>query len=228
MGKTKEPRWERRKAERPDEILDAALECFADRGFAATRMDEVAARAGVTKGTVYLYFRTKEDLFKELVRTRLSPHIAAVESAAAAGAASTGELLQRLFQVWTERLFPSKASILPKLIIAEAGNFPDLAAFYLKEVIHRGIGLLRNLVKRGVAAGEFRPVDADHVAYCIVAPLLFSVLWRHSFERHDTKPLDVAALGKAHLDLLLHGLLKPKRAANSRPAAAPRRKRGVQ
>src|SRR5436853_277648 len=143
-------------------------------------MDDVAAQAGVTKGTVYLYFKTKEDLFKELVRSRLVPNIAALESTAAAGAVSAAELLQGLFHIWTERVLPSKVSVLPKLIIAEAGNFPDLAAFYLKEVVHRGLGLLRSLVKYGVERGEFRPVDADHVAYCIVAPLLFSILWRHS------------------------------------------------
>lgn len=223
----KKARWERRKAERPDEILDAALECFAAKGFTATRMDDVAARAGVTKGTVYLYFKTKEDLFKELVRARLVPNIAALETAAV-GAASSAELLDRLFHVWTERLLPSKVSVLPKLIIAEAGNFPELAAFYLKEAIHRGLGLLRGLVKRGVETGEFRPVDADHVVYCIIAPLLFSLLWRHSFEPHDAKPLDVAALRTAHLDLLLHGLLrsedptKPRSAASAKP-----RKRGA-
>ena len=223
----KTPRWERRKAERPDEILDAALECFAAKGFAATRMDEVAARAGVTKGTVYLYFKTKEDLFKELVRSRLVPNIAALETAAA-GAASAAELLGRLFHVWTTHVLPSKVSVLPKLIIAEAGNFPDLAAFYLNEVVHRGLALLRGLVKRGVDAGEFRAVDADHVAYCIVAPLIFSVLWRHSFEPHDAKPLDVGALGQTHLDLLLHGLLMSGSETKGRPSTpAQPRKRGA-
>jgi len=217
MGK-KAPRWERRKEERPEEILDAALEAFAAKGFAATKMDEVAARAGVTKGTVYLYFKTKEDLFKELVRTKLVANIAALETAATAPA-SAADLLQRFLRIWGERVMTSKVSVLPKLIISEAGNFPELAAFYLQEVIHRGLGLVRSLVNRGIEEGAFRPVDAEHAVFCIIGPLLLSAIWRHSFERHDVKPLDVNALGNAHLDLLLHGLLKPNGRAKDHASA---------
>ena len=205
------PRWKRRKAARPAEILNAALDCFAERGFAATRMDDVAARAGVTKGTVYLYFKTKEELFKALVRSELLPNIERLEAAAAADVPAA-VLIERLLAVWAAQVVPSRVSVLPKLMIAEAGNFPELAKFYLHEVVHRALALLRSVLRRGVEAGEFRPVDADHVAYCVLAPLLFSVLWRHSFEPHDEAPLDTAALCRAHLDTLLHGLRPPTEA----------------
>src|SRR5262245_59030678 len=198
-------RWKRRKADRPAEILDAALDCFAERGFAATRMDDVATRAGVTKGTVYLYFKTKEDLFKALVRSLLLPNIERLEAAASSDVPAA-VLIERLMAIWVGHVYPSRVSVLPKLILAEAGNFPELARFYLDEVVRRGRALLRSVLRRGVETGEFRPVDVDHVAYCVLAPLVFSVLWRHSFEPHDSAPLDTAALARAHLDTLLNGL----------------------
>src|SRR5262249_62066904 len=113
-------RWKRRKEARPAEILDAALDCFAERGFAATRMDDVAARAGVTKGTVYLYFETKEELFKALVRSELLPNVERLEAAAAADVPAA-ELIQGLLAIWATHVFPSRVSVLPKLILAEAG-----------------------------------------------------------------------------------------------------------
>src|SRR5262249_10042243 len=125
-------RWKRRKAARPAEILSAALDCFAERGFTATRMEDVAARAGVTKGTVYLYFKTKEELFKELVRSELLPNLERLEGAASADL-PTSVLLERLLGIWAGHVVPSRLSVLPKLIIAEAGNFPDLAKFSLHE-----------------------------------------------------------------------------------------------
>jgi AcrR family transcriptional regulator len=200
-------RWKRRKAARPAEILDAALDCFAERGFAATRMDDVAVRAGVTKGTVYLYFKTKEELFTALVRSELLPIIERLEAASADVPATV--LLERLMAIWAEHVVPSRGSVLSKLIIAEAGNFPEVAKFYLDEVIHRGRALLGSVLRRGVQTGEFRPIDVDRVVYCVIGPLLFSVLWRHSFEPHDEAPLDVAALCRAHLDTLLNGLRPP-------------------
>ena len=205
---TQTARWKRRKAARPTEILDAALDCFAERGFAATRMDDVAVRAGVTKGTVYLYFETKEELFAALIRRELLPNIERLEAAASADVPAT-VLLERLMAIWAEHVVPSRASVLPKLIIGEAGNFPELAKLYLDEVIHRARALLGSVLRRGVQTGEFRPIDVDHVVYCVIGPLLFSVLWRHSFEPHDVAPLDVAALCRVHLDTLLNGLRPP-------------------
>ncbi len=201
-----EARWQRRKAARPAEILAAALDCFAERGFAATRMEDVAARAGVTKGTVYLYFPNKVELFKALVRSELLPNIERLEAIADSPRTAT-ELLQQLLAIWSEHVAPSRAAVLPKLMIAEAGNFPDLARLYLHEVIHRGLRLLRSVLQRGVDAGEFRLIDVEHTAYCVIAPLIFSVLWQHSFGPLDDRPLDMAAVCRAHLDTVLHGLL---------------------
>jgi AcrR family transcriptional regulator len=200
-------RWKRRKAARPAEILDAALDCFAERGFTATRMDDVAVRAGVTKGTVYLYFKTKEELFTALVRSKLLPNIERLEAASADAPAPV--LLERLMAMWAEHLVPSRASVLPKLIMAEAGNFPELAKFYLDEVIHPARAQLASVLRRGVQTGEFRPIDVDSIVYCVLGPLLFAVYWRHSFEPLDEAPLDVAALCRTHLDTLLNGLRPP-------------------
>ncbi len=200
------PRWQRRKADRPGEILAAALECFAQRGFSATRLEDIAARAGVTKGTLYLYFPNKEELFKALVRQELVPIVERLEAAAADPGVPAAEMLRGLTVLWVEIVAGSRVGVLPKLIVGESGNFPDLARFYLHEVIHRGLRLLRGVLRRGVESGEFREVDVDHAAYCVLGPLLLSVLWRHTFERHEERPMDMGALCRAHLDLLLHGL----------------------
>ena len=209
MGEKGQTRWRRRKAARPAEILSAALDCFAERGFAATRLEDIAARAGVTKGTLYLYFPNKEELFKALIRQELLPNVERLE-AAAAGPGSAAELLGQLVSIWVGHVVPSRIAVVPKLIIAEAGNFPELAKFYLREVIERALKLLRAILRRGVESGEFRPVDVEHTAFCVVGPLLLSVLWKHSFGPHTTRALDVAALGRAHLDTLLNGLRRPK------------------
>jgi AcrR family transcriptional regulator len=216
----------RRKEDRPAEILSAALDCFAERGFAATRLEDIAARAGVSKGTLYLYFSGKEELFKALVRQELLPNIERLE-AAAAGPGSAVEMLGRLVAVWAEYVVPSRISVLPKLVIAEAGNFPELAKFYLQEVIQRGLRLLRSILRRGVEAGEFRPIDVEHTAFCVVGPLLLSVLWKHTFDAHADSPLDVKALCQAHLEALLNGISRPAAPGRTRPSKTRRSPRKV-
>jgi AcrR family transcriptional regulator len=198
-------RWQRRKDARPAELLAAALACFKERGFAATRLDDVAAKAGVTKGTIYLYYPSKEELFKAVVRGELVPNIERLE-AALGEPGPTAALLERLFTVWAEHIVPSPVSVIPKLVIAEASNFPELARFYLETAVHRVLRLVASVLRRGIACGEFRPVDVEHMVYCVLGPLLFTVLWQHSLGPHDDRPLDVHAVCRAHLDLLLHGL----------------------
>jgi AcrR family transcriptional regulator len=198
-------RWRRRKQARPGEILAAALACFKERGFAGTRLEDVAARAGVTKGTIYLYYSSKEELFKSIVRGELVPNLEHLEAALAEpGPASA--LLERLVSFWAQTVAPSPLSIIPKIVIAEAGNFPELARFFLETGPHRMLRLIASVLRRGIARGEFRPVDVEHVVYCVIAPMVFSVLWQHSLGPHDDRPLDVQAVCRAHLDLLLHGL----------------------
>ena len=221
MSHKRPARWRRRKAARPAEILAAALDCFAERGFAATRLDDIAARAGVSKGTLYLYFPGKEELFKALVREELLPNVERLE-AAAAGPGPAADLLARLLSVWAAHVAPSRITVLPKLVLAEAGNFPELARFYLREVIHRAFRLLRSVLRRGVETGEFRPIDVEHTAFCVVGPLVLSALWKHTFDAHAESPLDVAALCRAHLDALLNGLLRPAAPRRAKPSKARR------
>jgi AcrR family transcriptional regulator len=202
-------RWHRRKEARPHEIVAAALAEFGERGYAATRLDDVARRAGVTKGTLYLYFPNKEELFKAVIRDTLVPALNRIgEAPAAPTVAATIEQMVAAFQA----LAGSPIAAIPKIVIGESGNFPEITRFYLDEVISRGLDVIRTILGRGVDSGEFRAIDTEHAAYCAMAPLLLALLWTHSFGPVADRPLDVAALCRAHLDLLLNGL-KPREAA---------------
>jgi AcrR family transcriptional regulator len=199
-------RWRRRKEARPGEIEAAALECFAERGFAACSLDEIAARAGVTKGTLYLYFRSKEDLFKAVVRGALVPRIVALTEALSPKEPARAQL-ERLLAAWPALFTIPHLSAVPKLIIAEAGNFPELARFYLDEVIGRGRAAITAILRRGMRRGEFRRVDPDMAFLTLISPVLIAMVWKLTFERHDGKPLDIEALARTHRSILLDGLL---------------------
>jgi AcrR family transcriptional regulator len=204
-------RWRRRKEARPGEILGAALTCFAERGFAATRLDDVAQRAGVTKGTLYLYFPNKEELFKAVVAQALVPNLergeALLSEADERGAepGSAAAMLTEMIRGWAE-LARSPASAIPKIIVSEAGNFPDLARFYREQVVDRGMALWRRVLQFGIARGEFRAVNIDDTVRCIVSPLLLAMLWRHSLGRHEQTGFDSDTLLQTHLQLILNGL----------------------
>jgi AcrR family transcriptional regulator len=198
----------RRKEARPREILRAALDVFTEKGFAAARLDDVALRAGVGKGTLYLYFSSKEELLKAVVREALLPNIARAERLAAGHTGSSAELLRLFFELAARRISRSRLSAIPKLVLAEASNFPELAKFYFEEVISRGFALLGGIVRRGIERDEFRPVDVEATARLLIAPLLFLALWRHSFARVAPAPLDAVAFCRSHVDLALHGLLR--------------------
>ena len=200
------PRWRRRKEARHQEIVDAGLTVFGERGFAAARLEDVAARAGVSKGTLYLYFPNKEELFKAAVREAILPNLEMAERLLAGSQGPSFAVLETLLTLFAARVLKTRAGAIPKLIIAEAGNFPDLARFYHEEVIRRAFALLSAVLERGVARGEFRPVDVDSTVRLIVAPMLMSALWRCSFEALEDRPLDVSALLKAHLDALRRAL----------------------
>lgn len=204
--KTK-PRWERRKDARPQELLSAALDLFVERGYAATRLDHVTAKAGVSKGTLYLYYTGKEELFKAVVRESMVPIIGEAEDMIAAYEGSTTALFRQLMLAWWERIGSTQLSGLCKLMIAESGNFPDLAAFYHEEVILRGDAVIERLLERGIAQGEFRPVDAKRMTDVIVAPMLMLMLWKHSFSACHASAIDPAAYLDQYIDLCLNGLL---------------------
>lgn len=176
------PRWERRKDARPQELLAAALELFVDRGFAATRLEDVARAAGVSKGTLYLYFDNKQELFKAVVRETIVQTIGQAESdAAAARDTPSDELLRQMLRRWWTQVGATKAAGLTKLMMAESGNFPELAAFYNEEVIERGSALLTRILERGVTRGEFRPLDPVMMTNVLIAPVLTLMMWKHSF-----------------------------------------------
>ncbi len=171
---------ERRKEARPGELLDAALDLFVEKGFAATRAEEVAARAGVSKGTLFLYFQSKEELFKAVVRENISGRFTEWRAELDTFEGSTPELLAYCMHSWWERVGLTRASGLTKLMMSEAKNFPDIAAFYQQEVIMPGHNLIRAILQRGMDRGEFRPMDLDYAVYLVVAPMIFLILSRHT------------------------------------------------
>lgn len=203
---SQDARWKRRKEKRPGEILKAALDCFAESGFAGTRLDDIAARAGVTKGTLYLYFENKEDIFKSVVREEVITNIARVEELAADESQTSEEIFRRMFAFWAQVFLKTRLGAVPKLILAEGGNFPEISRFYLKEVIQRGFRLLGGILQRGIDRGEFRPINVENAVRCIIAPAIFSMLWKYSLEPYSDKKLDVESLFETHFDLILHGL----------------------
>ncbi len=171
----------RRKEARPGELLAAALDLFVEKGFAGTRAEEVAKRAGVSKGTLFLYFSSKEELFKAVVRENISGRFAQWGTEINAFQGSTAEMLRMCMLAWWERIGSTKVSGITKLMLSEAGNFPELATFYRDEVIRPGNELIKRILKRGVDRGEFRPVNMKYAVYTVLGPMLFLALWKHSY-----------------------------------------------
>jgi AcrR family transcriptional regulator len=203
--KTK-PRWERRKDARPQELLAAALDLFVERGYAAARLDDVAARAGVSKGTLYLYFENKEELFKAVVRENLVSALAEAEHYIERSTGSSRELLRTFILNWWDRVGQTKLSGISKLMMAESGNFPDVARFYHEEVISRCNALLVGILERGIARGEFRVVDTVNANLVIVAPLVMLMMWKHSFLSFRLEQLSAMDYLDCYIDLLINGL----------------------
>ncbi len=203
------PRWERRKDARPQELLAAALDLFVERGYAATRLDEVAARAGVSKGTLYLYFENKEELFKAVVRENMVPQLADAEELIARFEGHSSELLRICIRNWWTRIGGTKLSGISKLMIAESGNFPDVARFYHEEVVSRGEALIRRIVERGMAHDEYRQVDTVTATRVIIAPVLMLMMWRHSLHYCHLVPIEADDFLDCLIDLLTRGLEAP-------------------
>ena len=199
---------ERRKEARPGELLDAALDLFVEKGFAATRSEEVAARAGVSKGTLFLYFPSKEELFKAVVRENLSGRFSEWNDEFDAFEGTTAEMVRYCMRVWWERIGATRASGITKLMISEARNFPDLAAFYQQEVIRPSTELIRRILQRGIDRGEFRPLDLDYAVFSIVAPMVFLIMMKHSLGacQPEDYPLDPERYVASQVETLLRGL----------------------
>ena len=170
---------ERRKQARPGELLAAALDLFVEKGYAATRVEEVAQRAGVSKGTLFLYFSSKEELFKAVVRENISGRFAEWGEELKVFEGSSEDLLRYCMTSWWERVGATKASGIPKLMLSEAANFPELVDFFQQEVVQPGNDLIQRILQRGVDRGELRPVDPVYGVYCILAPMVFLNMWKH-------------------------------------------------
>ncbi len=199
-----EPRFQRRKKDRPAEITQAALAAFAEKGYAATRVDEVAKRAGVSKGLLYLYFKTKEDLFKAVIRSFLSPRIDALISDIEETELSAEEFVRGPFLAFARSLPNSPAKILVRLMIAEGPKHPDLVAWYWDNVVSRAINALRTLIDKGVANGEFRESALNEFPQLLVTPVFFSMIWTIVFK--SQMKLDTDRFIEAHVDMVLESI----------------------
>jgi len=205
---------ERRKEARPGELLDAALDLFVEKGFAATRVEEVAARAGVSKGTLFLYFQSKEDLFKAVVRENISGRFKEWSEEYEMFEGSTAEMVRFCMNAWWDRMGATKASGITKLMMSEATNFPDLAAFYQKEVIQPGQALIRRILQRGIDRKEFRAMNLDYAVYSIIAPMIFLIIAKHStgIRMRNEIELSPQEYIAAQLDAMLYGMcVAPKK-----------------
>ncbi len=176
------PRWERRKDARPNELLAAALDLFVERGYAATRLDDVTARAGVSKGTLYLYYANKQDLFEAVVRDAIVARIRELEDECDALVGSSASTVRWYFERWWALYGSTRSAAILKLLIGEANNFPHIARFFRTEVIEPNAALLARIVGRGVASGEFQSTDPAMTARLWLAPLVLKSIWAHSFD----------------------------------------------
>ena len=216
---------QRRKEARPLELLDAALDLFVEKGFAATRSEEVAQRAGVSKGTLYLYYPSKEELLKEVIRYHMVNVIAQGIDVVEQFTGPTAELLSLVYQQWWQRIGETRASGIMKLMMSEVRNFPEIAQFYVDEVIKPTHTLLSLLLQRGIDRGEFRRIDIAGVTHALVAPMLFLVMHKHSIGACGVgNSIDPRAFIAAQLDLVLNGLRAPVAGAQRAPRKSVSRK----
>jgi AcrR family transcriptional regulator len=224
---------QRRKDARPQELLDAALALFVEKGFAATRADEVAQRAGVSKGTLYLYYPSKEELFKAVIAHFLSARIAATAQQVEAWRGAMAPLLDEVLVPWWQQVYDSPASGTFKIIIAEVRNFPEIADFYARNVVEPGSALIGRIVQRGIERGEFRPVDVQSVVHSLVLPMVMLCAHKHALGACSSEQIDGRRFIAEHVALVLRGLMaapaQPNLESQPRPspstASKPRRRR---
>ncbi len=196
------------KVSRQAAILEAGFEIFSEKGFSGTRLDDVARRAGVAKGTLYLYFDSKEELFKKVVEQTLILNIKPMMEHFENFEGPTSQFLDQAFVMIGERLIKSRLGVFPKIILAEAAKFPDLAAYYRDEVILRIQGFFTRVIERGIARGEFRKVDPESSARILMSPFLMLALVSQTPEISKGLGLDPEKHISAARDLLENGLLK--------------------
>jgi AcrR family transcriptional regulator len=206
---TAAPSRQRRKEARPQELLDAALALFVEKGFAATRSDEVAVRAGVSKGTLYLYYPSKEELLKAVIQQNLGQVITEGAGIVEQFEGPTADLLAMLLRMWWQRVGNSPAGGIHKIMMSEVRNFPEIAQFYRDEVIQPAADLLIRTLRRGVERGEFRDMPYEATTHALIAPVIFMSLHKNSFGACPAEGMDIDPdqVIETHIDLMLRGLL---------------------
>ena len=211
----------RRKDARPAELLEAALALFVEKGFAATRSEEVAKAAGVSKGTLYLYFPSKEELLKAVIQHFLGAEIEAGIKEAAAAEGPTALVMEQLLVTWWTRIYEGPASGVFKLVITEIRNFPEIGDFWVEHVVAPGEALVSGLLRRGIERGEFAPVDVAFATHSMLMPMILLCVHKHSFAACGIgKELDVdpVAFMQSHFRLIFTGL-QVRPAESGSPAA---------
>jgi AcrR family transcriptional regulator len=197
---------QRRPETRPSEILAAALDLFAAKGFSATRMQDVASRAGLSKAAIYLYFNDKMSLLTALVSELAGANLAAAAAMAENHQGPVSPLLRRVILFMAGQLRQTRFPELVKIVISESRAHPDVGRLYLDNVIKNGLPLFEGLLRRGMAAGEFRQLNPAHAAKSLVAPVLLAAIWKTVFEPLGAETLDVDGLAAQHVDIVLRGL----------------------
>ncbi len=202
------PRWRRRKDDRPGEIVAAALEVFAERGFAAARLDDIAARAGVSKGALYLYFATKEDLFRAVVAEAVAPNLAGVQAAAAAYDGGFADLVRALVPNLARVAAVGPLGGVVKMVIGESRNFPELAKVWHDALIANALAAVSGVIAKAQARGEVKLGDPRVYALGLISPIVLGVIWRETFEPIGAPPFDLPALAEQHVETVLTGMLR--------------------
>jgi AcrR family transcriptional regulator len=205
------PKWQRRTHERPREICAAALDVFAEKGFAAAKLDEIARRAGVSKGTLYLYFKDKEDLFRAVVRNSIAPNVGALTSALASVDAKFEDIVRMFLAGFAEREGRLPLGAVAKIVIGESRNFPELARVWHDEIASRAIAALAGFVERAQQRGEVREGDPRLYAFSLMGPMVLGALWRATLVPAGGQPLDLHELARQHAETVLRGLLADSR-----------------
>jgi AcrR family transcriptional regulator len=206
LSQIEKPAHRRRKEARPAELTAAALDLFVEKGYAATRLEDVAALAGVSKGTLYLYFDSKEALFKTVVREGIVPALTEGETLVAGFKGSSEELLREVIGAMWRQIGSQRVGGIPKLVVAEARNFPEIASFYHQEVILRGTAIIRSVIERGIERKEFRKVDVDATAHLVIGPVLMRMIWQHSIDCCADAGVNDEHYFSEYFEIMLRGL----------------------
>ncbi|HEY2358075.1 MAG TPA: TetR/AcrR family transcriptional regulator [Phenylobacterium sp.] len=201
-----EPKFRRRKADRPREIIEAAMAVFAERGFAAARLEEIARHAGVSKGALYLYFETKEEIFRAVVDLAIAPNIEAVRAMVVAHPGPLADLLRLVAERVGTLMETLPVGGVIKMVIAEAGNFPALARVWHDDLVAHILGALTDAIRAAQGRGEVRPGDPRVYALEIIAPMLVGLIWRETFVPVGAAPFDLPAVARQHVETMIEGM----------------------